>query len=229
MSLELYSVAFWVVAIISIFLQDRKAESGDTKVASVTTVVKFLPALFAVVFVVIFRTPTLFTLLLAAALFFCMLGDVGMEIDLVPGIGMFLLAHILYTSNFLWHSIILGPSLTTILLGAGCMVLGIVFVILFIRYLKAAGPEIPPFILRAGSLYFIIICATLSTSLLLWQSTPVTLGYLPVLGALIFIISDSFIGVNEFRRKISRHEFYIMPTYYVAIFLLALSVFVFGF
>jgi uncharacterized membrane protein YhhN len=108
------------------------------------------------------------------------------------------------------------------------MAFGIIFVLLFIRYLRAAGPEIPPFILRAGSLYFIIICATLSTSLLLWQTTPATLGYLPVLGAFIFIISDSFIAVNEFRRKIYRHEFYIMPTYYVAIFLLSLSVFVYG-
>ncbi|MFW9892613.1 MAG: lysoplasmalogenase family protein [Candidatus Thorarchaeota archaeon] len=228
MSLELYSAAFWVVAIISIFLQDRKAESGDTKVASVTTVVKFIPALLAVVFAVIHRTPTMFTLLLAAALVFCMLGDIGMEIDLVPGIGMFLLAHILYTTNFLWHSIVAGLMMTPILLGMGCMILGVVFVILFIRYLRADGPEIPPFILRAGSLYFIIICATLSTSLLLWQAAPASLGYLPVLGALIFIISDSFIAVNEFRRKIPRHEFYIMPTYYIAIFLLSLSVFVYG-
>jgi uncharacterized membrane protein YhhN len=229
MILELYSAAFWIAAIISIFLQDRKAESGETKVASVTTFVKFLPALIAVIFVIIFRTPTLFTLLLAAALVFCMLGDIGMEIDLVPGIGMFLIGHILYTSNFLWHSITMSPPMTPLLLGAGCMVFGIVFVLLFIRYLRAAGPEIPPFILRAGSLYFVIICATLSTSLFLWQSTPATLGYLPVLGALIFIISDAFIGVNEFRRKIPRHEFYIMPTYYIAIFLLSLSVFVYGF
>ncbi|MFW9812630.1 MAG: lysoplasmalogenase [Candidatus Thorarchaeota archaeon] len=228
MSLELYGAAFWVVAIISIILQDRKAESGETKVATITTFVKFLPALMAVVFVLIFRSPTFFTLLLAAALAFCMLGDIGMEIDLVPGIGMFLIAHILYTSNFLWHSIIMVPTTIPLLLGGGCMVLGIVFVLLFIRYLRAAGPEIPPFILRAGSLYFIIICATLSTSLLLWQSTPATLGYLPVLGALIFIVSDSFIGVNEFRRKIPRHEFYVMPTYYIAIFLLSLSVFVYG-
>lgn len=158
-----------------------------------------------------------------------MLGDVGMEVDLVPGIGMFLIAHILYTSNFLWHSSTMSPTMTPMLLGAGCMILGIVFVFLFIRYLRAAGPEIPPFILRAGSLYFILICATLSTTLLLWQTTPATFGYLPVLGALIFIISDSFIAVNEFRRKIPRHEFYIMPTYYIAIFLLSLSVFVYGF
>jgi hypothetical protein len=40
-------------------------------------VIKMIPALSAVVFVLLFRTPTLFTILLAAALVFCMFGDVG--------------------------------------------------------------------------------------------------------------------------------------------------------
>ena len=227
--IEIYTVAFWVVAIVSIIFQDRKAESGVIKVASLTTIVKFLPTLSAVIFVLIFRPPTLFTILLAAALVFCTLGDIGMEIDLVPGIGMFLLAHILYTTNFLWQSSIAGITTIPLVLTAICIVVGVIYVFMLIRYLRSSGPEIPPFILRAGTLYFIIIALTLSTSILLWQTTGALLGYLPVIGALFFIISDSFIGINEFHHKLSRHEFYIMPTYYLAIFLLSLGVFVFAF
>ncbi|MFX1559340.1 MAG: lysoplasmalogenase [Promethearchaeota archaeon] len=226
--LEIYSAVFWVVAIISVILQDRKAESGVTTVASLTTVVKFLPALIAVVFVLLFRSVTMFTILLAAALVFCAIGDVGMEIDLVPGIGMFLIAQILYTANFLWQSVIIGLTTIPMLLAAVCMFAGGLYVFILIRYLQSSGPEIPPFILRAGTLYFIIIGATLSTSLLLWQTTGALLGYLPVIGTLIFIISDSFIGINEFHHKISHHEFYNKPTYYLAIFLLSLGVFVFA-
>jgi uncharacterized membrane protein YhhN len=225
--IEIYSLAFWILAIIGTILQDRKAQSGDTTVASVTTLFKFLPTLSAVVFVLLFRSLTLFTILLAVALVFCTLGDIGMEIDLVPGIGMFLLAHILYTTNFLWHSSVVGLTLIPLALFAVCFIVGIVYVFLLIRYLQSDGPEIPPFILRAGSLYFIIIAATFSASVLLWQTTGALLGYLPVIGALFFIISDSFIGINEFHHKLSRHEFYIMPTYYLAIFLLSLGVFVF--
>jgi alkenylglycerophosphocholine/alkenylglycerophosphoethanolamine hydrolase len=228
MLLETYSAVFWVFAIVSTYLQD-KASTGEKKLASLTTLVKVIPALSAVVFVILFRPPTLFTILLAAALVFCMFGDVGMEVDLVPGIGMFLIAHILFVTNFLWQASTLGFASLPVALAAFCMGIGIVYVFMLIRYLRSSGPEVPPFILKAGSLYFIIIFATLSTSLLLWQTTPAILGYLPVWGALIFIVSDSFIGINAFHHDISHEEYYIMPTYYLAIFLLSLSVFVFGF
>ena len=152
-----------------------------------------------------------------------------MEVDLVPGIGMFLIAHILYTVNFLWQSSLIGLTMIPMAVFVGCLVVGVVYVFMLIRFLRASGPEVPPFILRAGTLYFIIIAATFCTSLLLWQTSGVVLGILPVIGALFFIISDSFIGINEFHHKLGRHEFYIMPTYYLAIFLLSLSVFVFVF
>jgi uncharacterized membrane protein YhhN len=229
MSVEIYSAVFGIVAIVSTYLQDKAASAGEKKIASPTTLIKMIPTLSAVIFVILFRPPTLFTILLTVALVFCTLGDVGMEADLVPGIGMFLLAHILFTVNFLWQSITVGLTMIPMALFAGCLVLGVVYVFMLIRYLRASGPEIPPFILRAGTLYFIIIAATLSTSLLLWQTTGVLLGVLPVIGALFFVISDSFIGINEFHHKLGRHEFYIMPTYYLAIFLLSLGVLLFAF
>ncbi len=228
MSLEIYSIVFWVFAIVSTYMQD-KASTGEKKIASLTTLIKVIPALSAVIFVIVFRPPTIFTILLTVALMFCMFGDVGMEVDLVPGIGMFLIAHILYTTNFVWQASTLGLIMIPTLLSLICMAVMVVYVFMLIRFLRASGPEVPPFILRAGSLYFIIIGATFSTSLLLWLTTDVILGILPVLGALIFIVSDSLIGINEFRHKIAHHEFYIMPTYYLAIFLLSLGVFVFTF
>ena len=229
MSLEIYSAIFWIVAIVSIYLQDKAASAGEKKLASPTTLIKLIPTLSAAIFVILFRVPTLFTILLTVALVFCTLGDVGMEADLVPGIGMFLIAHILFTINFVWHSSIAGFLLIPEILSAICLGLGIIFVIMLIRYLQSSGPDVPPFILRAGSLYFTMIVATLSFSLLLWQTSGAILGFLPVLGALIFIVSDSFIGINEFHHKLSHHEFYIMPTYYLAIFLLSLGVLVFAF
>jgi uncharacterized membrane protein YhhN len=228
MSLEIYSAVFWVIAIISTILKDRKAESGETKVASLTTVVKLLPALIAVVFVLLFRTQTLFTILLAAALVFCMLGDVGMEVDLVPGIGMFLIAHILFTTNFAWHSSLAGITAYTLGYALFYSLIGVAYVWGLIRRLRSSGPEIPPFILRAGTVYFIILIATFTTSLLLYQTTETMFGDITAVGALIFILSDTFIAENAFHKKISRHEFYIMPTYYLAIFLLSLNVFVYA-
>ncbi len=228
MSLIIYGALFWFFAIISIFLQDR-ASFGEKTLVSLTTAIKALPALIAVVYVILIRPPTMFTILLAVALVFCMFGDVGMEADLVPGIGMFLIAHLLYTANFLWQASIVGLATVPLTVSIACMGLMIVYVFIMIRYLRSSGPEVPPFILRAGTSYFLFVSTTLSTSLLLWLVSGSLLGYLPVLGALIFIVSDSLTGIKEFHHKISRHELYIMPTYYLAIFLLSLSVFVYAF
>ena len=227
MSLLVYGTVFWVIAIISSILQDRFPE---VPVASYQTVVKAIPTLLALVYV-FYTLPSgsLFYILLGIALFFCMLGDVAMEKDIVPGIGMFLIAHLFFTVNFLWQAISLTMSFTNMLI-AGLFLSGlVVFVFLFIRYLQGSGPEVPDFILKAGSFYFILVSATISTSLLLWLTTGALWGFLPLVGAIFFIISDSIIAINEFHHKFSRPELLIMPTYYLAIFLLSLSVFAYVF
>ncbi|MHA2210369.1 MAG: lysoplasmalogenase [Candidatus Thorarchaeota archaeon] len=227
MSLLIYVPAFWVIAIISSILQDRSAD-GEKKLASLTTIIKLSPALISVVYVLITPTSlTLFYVLLAAALVFCIFGDVAMEVDLVPGIGMFLIAHIIYNVDFLWHASIAGLTTLPMAVSVVCMAVMVVYVIMLIRALQSTGPDVPPFILRAGTVYFLIISGTLSTSVLIWLTTNNPLGFIPVIGAVFFILSDSLIGINAFRQKISHHELYIMPTYYLAIFLLALSAYIY--
>ncbi|MGY5871002.1 MAG: lysoplasmalogenase [Candidatus Thorarchaeota archaeon] len=227
MSLLIYSAIFWVVAIISSILQDR---FPDVAVASYQTVIKAIPTLAALVYVFLFQpSGALFYILLGIAFFFCMLGDVAMEKDIVPGIGMFLIAHLLFTVNFLWQAISLTVNITNLLITVLCLGGLIVFVFLFIRYLQSSGPEVPDFILKAGSFYFILVSATISTSLLLWLTTGALWGFLPLVGALFFIISDSIIAVNEFHHKLPHPELLIMPTYYLAIFLLSLNVFAYIF
>ncbi|MFW9887070.1 MAG: lysoplasmalogenase [Candidatus Thorarchaeota archaeon] len=227
MSLLIYVPAFWVIAIISTILLDRAAES-EKKLASLTTLIKLAPALMSVIYVLL--TPaslTLFYLLLAVALVFCMFGDAAMEVDLVPGIGMFLIAHLLYNVDFLWHASTAGPTTLPLAASLVCFAVMIVYVFMLLRVLRSTGPEVPPLILRAGTFYFLLISGTLSTSVLLWLTTNNPLGFIPVIGAIFFIISDSLIGINAFRQKITHHELYIMPTYYLAIFLLALDAYVY--
>lgn len=227
MSHLIYAPVFWVIAIISTILQDRSAE-GVKNLASLTTLIKLSPALISVIYVLLTpATLTMFYILLAAALVFCMFGDVAMEVDLVPGIGMFLIAHLLYNADFLWHASTVGPTIIPMAVSLVCFAVMVVYVFMLVRALQSTGPEIPPFILRAGIFYFLLISATLSTSVLLWLTTNNPLGFITVIGAAFFILSDSLIGINAFRQKINHHELYIMPTYYLAIFLLALSAYVY--
>ena len=227
MSLLIYGISFWIFAIVSSVLQDRYP---DAAVASYQTVIKAIPTLLALIYV-FYTLPSgsLFYILLGIALFFCMLGDVAMEKDIIPGIGMFLLAHLFFTVNFLWQTITMTLDIMNIAIGVACFGGLIVYVFLFIRYLQVSGPEVPDFILKAGSFYFLLVSATISTSLLLWLTVGALWGFLPVVGAIVFILSDSIIAINEFHHKLSHPELLIMPTYYLAIFLLSLSVFAYLF
>lgn len=229
MSLVVYAVLFWIFAVIASYLKD-KYSANPQGVVSLTTAIKVVPALIAVLYVVLNRpTSAMFYILLSVALVFCMLGDIGMEKDLIPGIGMFLIGHIIFTVNFLWQAINVGLVITNALAAIVCMGGLSVFVFLFIRYLRSSGPEVPDFILKAGSLYFLLVSATISTSLLLWLTTGNIWGLIPVVGALFFIISDSLIAINAFHHEIAHHELYILPTYYLAIFLLSLVVIMYSF
>ncbi len=229
MSIEVYAILFWIVAIVSSILKDKYEENPQGVVSRVTAI-KIVPALIAIIYVVLTRpTPVLFYVLLSVALVFCMLGDIGMEKDIVAGIGMFLIGHIFFTVNFLWQASNVGLVTTNLIVPIVCMGGLSVFVFLFIKYLRSSGPEVPDFILKAGTLYFLMISATFSASLLLWLTTGNIWGLIPVIGALFFLISDSLIAINAFHHKISRAQLFIMPTYYLAIFLLSLGVFVYIF
>ncbi|MHA2066632.1 MAG: lysoplasmalogenase family protein, partial [Candidatus Thorarchaeota archaeon] len=62
-----------------------------------------------------------------------------------------------------------------------------------------------------------------------WLSTDSFLGFIPVLGALFFVVSDSLIGIREFHHQFQYQYVLTLSTYYLAIFLLSLSVVVFMF
>ena len=79
----------------------------------------------------------------------------------------------------------------------------------------------------AVKVYAIVLSLTLCTSLMLWVATNAFLGWVPVLGALLFLISDSLIGIKEFHHEFAYQEFLILITYYAAIFLLSLTAFIY--
>jgi len=81
MSIEVYAVLFWISAAVGTVLKDKYAENPQGVVSRVSAI-KIIPALIAIIYVVLI-TPSsaLFYVLLAIALVFCMLGDIGMEKD----------------------------------------------------------------------------------------------------------------------------------------------------
>jgi uncharacterized membrane protein YhhN len=225
MSLEIYGVVFWVCAVITVVL--KSSESLKTKTGLIK-LIKPIPALAGAVFILLtLPSASLFYPLLAVALVLCALGDIGMEVNILPGLGLFLFSHILYTVNFTWQSILLGLQMIPLVTFAVCLVVMLIYIFFFQRYLKTTTKEVEAAMLKAVNVYALMISLTLSTSLLLWLSSGVFLGFIPFVGAILFVSSDSIIGVREFHHDIKNAEIVILTTYYLAIFLLSLGVVVY--
>ncbi len=222
MNLVLYGIIFWTCAIIYIVLE-WKSMTGTP----FTTMLKAIPAFSAVLYVLLFANLAgIFSLLLLTALAFCGMGDIAMEYDILSGLGLFLISHILYTANFIFHAL---RNLTLTSIGAFVASLSamMVYVGVFHRYIRSA--EEPTELLPAVDLYALLISLTLSSSVMLWFSANILLGVLPIIGAIFFIISDSLIGVREFHHRFQYDEPVTMITYYLAIFLLSTAAFTYGF
>jgi len=227
MSLEIYGVIFWVCAVITIVLKSSESLKART---GLIKIIKPIPALAGAVFIILTQpSASLFYPLLAVALVLCALGDIGMEINILPGLGLFLFSHIFYTVNFVWQSTLLGLQTMPLVIFAVCLAVMLIYIFLFQRYLKTTTKDVEPALLKAVNIYALMISLTLSTSLLLWISSGTLLGFIPFVGAIFFVFSDSVIGIREFHHDIKNAEILILTTYYLAIFLLSLAVFVYIF
>jgi uncharacterized membrane protein YhhN len=229
--LILYALLFWLFAIIStIFKAVREDELAfqSERIKNLPTglfiTIKALPELISVIIVVVFRpSGALFYILLAVALIFCALGDIGMETKFLMGVLFFLIAHLFFTTNFLWYSILLGVSFLPLIAFVASYIILILVIVLSVRFLDSSEPRLGPLKVPL-IIYVLILSLTLSSSLLLWLTSGNPWGFVPSIGAIIFVISDLLIGVRLFHRHFNKAHFTIFATYYLAIFLLTLSV-----
>lgn len=226
-----YALIFWIFAILSTLLKATREneisfykERLSTLPYSLFIVVKFIPSLTAAIIVLLFRpTASLFYILLAVALIFCLLGDIGMETKFLAGVGLFLIAQILFISNFVGYGILLGLSFLPVIAFITGFLVWILVIIFLTHYIESEETGLEqmkiPLIVHA-----LTVSLTFCSALLFWITTGSMLGILPVIGAFFFVISDFTIGIKEFHHHFTKAEVFIFITYYLAIFLLSLSV-----
>ncbi|NHJ13093.1 MAG: hypothetical protein EAX95_05415 [Candidatus Thorarchaeota archaeon] len=232
MSFILFATLFWIFAVFAILLRAVPRLEVRTPIRAT---IKAIPGVLAVVFILLMQPdPIVFYPLLAIALLFCACGDFSIEFKLIAGLGCFLISHIFYVVNFLLMSVTIGLTPIPMLAFAMCLGALMVYIFFYHRYLKTSETEVPAPMLRAVDFYAFMISLTLSTSLLLWLSSSMispigmTSGAYVFIGALLFVISDSLIGIKEFHHQFARQEIQelmILVTYYLAIFLLAVGTF----
>ncbi len=236
MWLLLYSTAFWIFAIIFILIQSIQDDDISLKSDRIknmprplSTLIKTVPAGLAAIFVFLLRpSDALFYFLIILGLFLCLLGDVGMEINLLPGIGLFALAQIDFAAAFLLQSLALGITTEAIMLLLPLIVTVAVYAILLLRYLHGSEQGLGKF--RVPIIFYAcVISIMLCLSLLLWITSGILLGIVVAGGAAIFVMSESMIGITEFHHKMPKTAIKVLGSYYLAIFLLSLSVLIYIF
>lgn len=158
---------------------------------------------------------------IAAGLLFSLAGDVFLMLParrngadwFIPGLGSFFIAHLCYIWAFgSQHGYSFDPLIA---LPLGIVLAGMAALLLP----RAEGLRIPV------AAYIGVI------GLMVWQAgswwmldTASTAARLAFAGAVIFAVSDGVLGTNRFVRAFGPAEFILLSTYYLAQFLIALSV-----
>lgn len=194
-------VAFTVLAII--FLS-----SLHNLHYPMTTFLKPLPIFALLITVAISSIPSSAKFVLMTALFMSSLGDIALTLPLSKqleiGLFFFLLAHLSYIG--LYRRILKREQTKSVksplFVGAICIGLGYAAVLLHYLW-PFLGDKMIPVMVYVG---VILIMAMLAVRVQLYCA----------IGAVLFVISDSIVAIDEFVNHAQLHFFTIMLTYYLA-------------
>ena len=138
----IYLGLFWFFALFYILVKTMKSKeitlnSGIlNKFTRYSTIIKIFPAGLAILFTLYNGHESIYlSLVLSLGLFLCMLGDLGMERGLIPGLPIFLVAQVVLLIAFIGHSFEIGVTTDSLLLSGVVAVGTVVYIILFLRYL----------------------------------------------------------------------------------------------
>lgn len=154
--------------------------------------------------------------LIVAGLFFSLFGDVLLinSKGFLAGLISFFIAHVFYIAAFIQNK-----SLDTILyLPTALPFLIFAFLILTLIYSGLHKLKVPVILY----LLVIVIMGWQALNQYIVDSSVFHLS--AVIGASLFMISDSLIAINKFKKPIKHERLAIMSTYYLGQWLIALSV-----
>lgn len=146
---------------------------------------------------------------LTFGLLLCMIGDATLHWFIV-GLLFFLLGHICYIVAFLKIKIV-APSKVAMLI---LLFYGIVMAAWIVGNVLRSGNAV----LTVSTLFYIAVILTMVWAALQTKQTTI------IMGALLFLISDSILALNMFVTSINHSTLLIMSTYYIAQFLFTISV-----
>lgn len=149
-----------------------------------------------------------------AGLVFSLAGDIFLMLPrdrFVEGLASFLLAHLCYIAAFTFE----GGGERRLLYAVPFLLYGGLMLRVLLRGLgRMKAPVI---------VYMVVIMLMAWQALNRWAGTGQEGSGLALSGALLFVVSDSILALNRFRRPFASAQLFIMGTYFMAQWLIALS------
>ena len=149
-----------------------------------------------------------------AGLVFSLMGDILLMLPrerFIAGLASFLLAHLFYIAAFTLE----GARSPGLLYALPFAVYGLVMLRVLLPGLgRLKAPVI---------IYMPVIMLMAWQAFCRWMTTAQRGSALAFMGALLFVISDSVLALNRFKRPLQSAQLYIMATYFTAQWLIALS------
>lgn len=172
-------------------------------VSWLVTVTKPLPVLAMLVAVIRWSEGTS-ARLVAVGLALSAVGDIVLEEPIalfVPGLVAFLLGHVAYIAAFIAESKQVMPSRA------------IVPVVYGIAALAVLAPGLDDMALPVA-IYIVVICAMLWRSWVWASSSPSQASRLALLGAALFVASDTVLAINRFHTSVPASDYVIILLYW---------------
>ena len=211
-------VVFVVISIITI--TSRVLELDDIQNV-------FKPMLMPILMLFLFvntKLTTTFSKLLFFALLFSMAGDVFLmpyfDIFLF-GLASFLVAHIFYIAAFLRNNNLLEGIKKNMIMVVILILayLGLIFIL--VSNMHKSG--IDTVMIAAVVVYASVITVMVITTMAMYGNRPSIQSKLMMMGAILFMLSDSVIAVNKFVLEIPLSGLWIMTTYTLAQWLITVG------
>ena len=176
-----------------------------------TLIFKVIPMILIIILAAIQKAPHAkkYQLLIIIGLIFCMIGDYTLQWFLF-GLTSFLIGHIFYIFAFVGTNERKIPTWAKVVL---------------LTYGVIMGAWIAGTVFTSGEMVLTVAVLAYITVILIMGWTSIRTGStLALIGALLFISSDSYLAINKFVMPLPYSHEVIMLTYYSAQLLIALSI-----
>jgi uncharacterized membrane protein YhhN len=153
--------------------------------------------------------------LIVLGLIFSLAGDIFLMLPsdrFLPGLASFLVAHLLYIAAFSQGA---GFQLSPLALAPFALASA---ALLRLLWPQLAGMKLPV------TLYVVVIVTMGWQAAAQWSSVGETWALLALVGAILFTLSDAALALNRFRAPFAAAQATILTSYYLAQWLIALSV-----